>query len=56
MKVTVDIDCTPEEARRFMGLPDLSEVHAAYVDKMLARPSFSAWVDRETQFLQRVAA
>jgi hypothetical protein len=34
MKVTVDVDCTPEEARRFLGLPDLSPVHAAYVEKM----------------------
>ena len=34
MKVTVDVDCTPEEARRFMGLPDLSSVHEAYVEKM----------------------
>ncbi len=23
MKVTVDIDCTPEEARAFLGLPDV---------------------------------
>jgi len=34
MKVTVDVDCTPEEARRFLGLPDLSLVHEAYVAKM----------------------
>lgn len=34
MKVTVDIDCTPEEARRFMGLPDLSSVHEVYLEKM----------------------
>jgi hypothetical protein len=34
MKVTVDIDCTPEEARRFLGLPDLTPVHEAYVDRM----------------------
>src|ERR1700712_2838966 len=34
MKVTVDVDCTPEEARRFLGLPDLSPVHDAYVAKM----------------------
>ena len=34
MKVTVDVDCTPEEARRFMGLPDLTPVHQAYVDRM----------------------
>ena len=34
MKVTVDVDCTPEEARRFLGLPDLSPVHQVYVDKL----------------------
>lgn len=34
MKVTVDFDCTPEEARRFMGLPDLTPVHEAYIEKM----------------------
>ena len=34
MKVTVDVDCTPEEARRFMGLPDLSSLHEVYLDKM----------------------
>jgi hypothetical protein len=34
MKVTVDVDCTPEEARRFLGLPDLSAVHEAYVGKL----------------------
>lgn len=27
MKVHLEIDCTPEEARRAMGLPDLSPVH-----------------------------
>ena len=36
MKITVDVDCTPEEARRFMGLPDLSPLHDAYLDKMKA--------------------
>jgi hypothetical protein len=36
MKVTIDIDCTPEEARRFIGLPDLAPVHEAYVDKLRA--------------------
>lgn len=34
MKITVDVDCTPEEARRFMGLPDMSGVHEVYIDKM----------------------
>lgn len=34
MKISVDVDCTPEEARRFMGLPDLSSVHAVYIGKL----------------------
>lgn len=31
MKISVEIDCTPEEARRVMGLPDLSAIHEKYV-------------------------
>lgn len=34
MKVNVEIECTPEEARRFMGLPDVEKANAAYVDAM----------------------
>lgn len=33
MKVNIEIDCSPEEARRFMGLPDLKEANEAYVDQ-----------------------
>ena len=35
MKINVEVDCTPEEARRFMGLPDLTPVHDLYLKKML---------------------
>lgn len=34
MKVHVEIDCTPEEARTFMGLPDVSKANTVYVDAM----------------------
>ena len=34
MKITVDVDFSPEEARRFLGLPDLTPVHQAYVERM----------------------
>ena len=34
MKVTFDIDCTPQEARAFFGLPDLTPVHDLYVERM----------------------
>jgi hypothetical protein len=32
MKINVEIDCTPEEARRFLGLPDVSKANEVYVD------------------------
>ena len=32
MKVHVEIDCSPEEARKFMGLPDVSRANDIYVD------------------------
>ena len=29
MKITIEIDCTPDEARSFMGLPDVKPLQAA---------------------------
>ncbi|QDM41072.1 MULTISPECIES: DUF6489 family protein [Bacteria] len=34
MKVHIEIDCTPEEARSFMGLPDVGKANEVYVDLM----------------------
>lgn len=34
MKVHIEIDCTPEEARTFMGLPDVGKANDIYVDMM----------------------
>ena len=34
MKINVEVDCTPEEARRFLGLPDLTALHERYVARM----------------------
>lgn len=34
MKVTVEIDCTPLEAREFFGLPDVAPLQAAVLDAM----------------------
>ena len=34
MKFNIEVDCTPEEVRRLVGLPDLTEVHEAYLDQM----------------------
>ena len=34
MKVNIEIDCTPEEARTVMGLPDVGGLHAIYLEQM----------------------
>lgn len=34
MKVTIEVDCTPEEARRMMGLPDLTPIHDHVLTRM----------------------
>lgn len=34
MKITIEIDCTPEEARSFMGLPDVSAANDVYVENL----------------------
>ena len=37
MKVTVEVDCTPEEARAFLGLPDVGPLNEALVGEMVKR-------------------
>ena len=37
MKVTINIDCTPEEARSFFGLPDVKPLNDAMMDEMKRR-------------------
>jgi len=37
MKITVDIDCTPEEARQLMGLPDVTAMQQEVVEEIKKR-------------------
>jgi len=37
MKINVEIDCTPAEARAFLGLPDVAPLNDAMVSEMQAR-------------------
>lgn len=37
MKLTIDIDCTPNEARAFFGLPDVTPLNDAMVAEMQKR-------------------
>ncbi len=37
MKIRIDIDCTPDEARSFMGLPDVASVQNVVMDHVKAQ-------------------
>ncbi|WP_394762750.1 DUF6489 family protein [Phenylobacterium sp.] len=37
MKMTIEVDCSPEEARRFLGLPDVSALNDHLVGEMKKR-------------------
>ncbi len=49
MKITIDIDCSPEEARNFLGLPDVKPLHDAMMAEIeeCMRANMSA-MDPET--------
>lgn len=60
MKFTVNVECSPEEARRFMGLPDVTPINDKLVEEMgkrmeknlaLMSPDtmMSAWMSVGTQ-------
>ncbi len=52
MKITANVDCTPEEARRFLGLPDLTPVHQAYVERMTKMVSESSSTEAFTDLMK----
>ena len=37
MKFSIDIDCTPSEAREFFGLPDVEAFNQALVERLKRR-------------------
>ena len=42
MKVTVDVECTPQEARAFLGLPDVAPLNAHLVEEVRKRVEANA--------------
>lgn len=42
MKFSIEIDCTPDEARQFLGLPDLKPMQAAIMSQIEAQMAEAA--------------
>ena len=55
MKVNIEIDCSPEEARRFMGLPDVEKANAMYIDSITAAMKGVSNVDQLEQYAKQLA-
>ncbi|MDE2621423.1 MAG: hypothetical protein KGL54_14785 [Sphingomonadales bacterium] len=55
MKVNVEVDCTPEEARRFLGLPDVSKANDAYVEAVLKAMQGVGNLDQLQQLTKQIA-
>ncbi|WP_174522573.1 DUF6489 family protein [Novosphingobium lentum] len=55
MKVNVEIECTPEEARRFMGLPDVSKANDVYVDALSNAMKGVSSVDQLQDYAKKIA-
>ena len=54
MKINVELDLTPEELRRFMGLPDVGGMQAQMLEQFTQRVTASA--DQRDDFLRNVFA
>lgn len=55
MKINVEIDCSPEEARRFMGLPDVEKANAVYVDAFAKAMQGAGNVDQLQEYARQLA-
>jgi len=55
MKVNVEVECTPEEARRFLGLPDVTRANDVYVDAIAKAMQGMNSVDQLQGFAKQIA-
>ncbi|MBB4857864.1 hypothetical protein HNO88_001178 [Novosphingobium chloroacetimidivorans] len=55
MKVNVEVDCSPEEARRFLGLPDVTRANEVYVDALAKAMQGVGSVDQMQDLAKQMA-
>lgn len=55
MKVHVEIDCTPEEARRFLGLPDVAKANDVYIEAVSKAMKGAGSIDQLQDFAKGLA-
>lgn len=55
MKFTVDVECTPEEARTFLGLPDMTRIHDLYIQSVMDTMSGQTNVEQMQRLVQTLS-
>ena len=55
MKVNVELDCTPEEARRFLGLPDVKPANDLYVEALTKAMKGVGSLEQLEEYTRRIA-
>ncbi len=61
MKIEIEIECTPQEARAFFGLPDMEPIHkemqarmAEYMESMNPEEMMKAWMPGGMEAMSRM--
>ncbi len=55
MKVHVEVDCTPDEARQFLGLPNVAKANEVYVDAVAKAMKGVGSVDQLQDIAKQIA-
>jgi len=55
MKVNVEVECSPEEARRFLGLPDVTKANEVYVEALTKAMKGVGSLDQLQEMAKQVA-
>ena len=55
MKVNLEFDCTPEEARRLLGLPDVTKANEAYAEATARLMQGAGSIDQLQEMAKQIA-
>ena len=55
MKINLEVDCTPIEARQFLGLPDVSKANEAYVESVTKAMQGVGSIEQLQAYAQQLA-
>ena len=55
MKMNIEIDCSPEEARALLGLPDVTEANEAYVENITKMMKAAGGIEQLQELGKQIA-